>query len=55
MDKEFKILVLGALNWIMGELWRGDLNGDPELQDYYMNDWLPRQRRLIDELLKDDQ
>ncbi len=52
MDSEFEELVLGALNWIMGELARKEMpgNGGQEFRDYYINAWLPRQRELIDKL-----
>jgi hypothetical protein len=45
-DDEFKILVLGALNFLIGLT---AANGLPD-QSYY-DDWLARERKLIDAIL----
>jgi len=48
-DKEFKILVLGALNWLFAAIASGE-DRQQEFQKYYTEDWSPRQRKLIEQL-----
>lgn len=44
MNKEFQILVLSALNFLLG-----NRDGDKSDQSFY-EDWLERQRKVIDSL-----
>ena len=55
-NHEFRILMLGAMNWLMAAAWaQAESNGtDQEFQAYYINAWLPRQRELIDKLQKSE-
>ena len=48
-NDEFKVLVLGALNNLMG-IFAGAAGANPEFQAYYTNTWLPRVQKLIDAL-----
>lgn len=48
-DAMFKILMLGAMNYLMAAFALGP-EQQQEFKTYYVNDWLPRQRKLIDKL-----